>query len=92
MTAWAPTSGPARYGLSFGGPGSPATADSGLTALATPSQGAAQQNRPWSPSSPLFFFGVLGAVTFGFMAVSTSASVRVGHAVATLGGGVGSTK
>ncbi|MFL6144532.1 MAG: hypothetical protein ACJ72N_22050 [Labedaea sp.] len=36
------------------------------------------QSPPWSPDSPLFWFGVVAALTFGLVAVSTS--IRVGPA------------
>lgn len=40
---------------------------------------------PWSPDSPLFWFGALAALTFGAIAFSTS--IRVGPAKASLGVG-----
>lgn len=90
--------GAERYRLGFSGPQNTAAATqaSGLAALPTPAQGYGDEAKPWHPSSPLFAFGCLAALTFGLMAVSTSgsASVRLGKAVATVGGGagVGSTK
>lgn len=69
---------------------------SGLAAIPTPAQSHADEAKFWHPASPLFPVGVVLAVTFGLMAVSTSgtASMRLGKAVATVGGGgaVGSTK
>lgn len=64
---------------------------SGLAALPTPAASHALEAKPWHPSSPLFAFGVVAALTFGLMAVSTSgsASVRVGKTVATVAGGAG---
>lgn len=44
-----------------------------LHSIATPSKAGADQGRLLSPENPLFWFGVLGAVTFGFMAFSTEA-------------------
>lgn len=76
--------------------GASAMQASGLAALPTPAQSHADEAKPWHPSNPMFAFGVVAALTIGLMAVSTSgsASVRLGHAVATVGGGagVGSTK
>ncbi len=84
-TTWAP-SGPGRYGLTQGGPVT--TAPTELSAVATPAEGAAAAGQPWSPTNPLFWFGVIAAATFGLMAVSTS--VRVGKATASVS--LGSTK
>lgn len=84
--------GAERYRL-FGG--TPATAaavqGTGLHALPTPAESYGQEGKPWHPSSPLFAFGVVAALTVGLMAVSTSgsASVRVGKTVATVTGGAG---
>jgi hypothetical protein len=86
--AWSPA-GPERVRLYAGPAQSPAVADSGLTALATPSRGSAAAAAPWHPSSPMFAYGVLGALTFGLMAFSTSGSVRVGKTKLTAGLGVG---
>jgi hypothetical protein len=95
VSAWAPA-GPERFRLYEGGSASAATVNTGLTGLATPAQTYANEAKQWHPSSPMFAFGVLAAVTFGLMAVSTSggASVRLGKTVATVtgGAGVGSTK
>jgi len=46
-----------------------------LHSIATPSKLGADQSKLLSPENPLFWFGVLGAVTFGFMAFSTEAKV-----------------
>lgn len=79
QNGWAPT-GPARYGLA---PEAPATTTpTDLAAVPSPSAGTARELTPWDPSSPMFWIGVLGAVTFGLMAVSTT--VRVGPAKGTL--------
>jgi hypothetical protein len=67
-----------RFGL-HPQPG-PATTE--LTAVPTPAEGAASDVSLLSPSNPLFWFGVIGAVTFSLMAVSTT--VRVGPARASL--------
>lgn len=94
-SAWAPV-GPARLGLYSSGPAAPAANDSGLTALATPSEGANRAGRPFSLENPLLAILGVGAVTLGLIAFSTSGavSVRLGKATATVGGGagVGSTK
>jgi hypothetical protein len=90
--------GAERYRLGFGGPADAVapTQSSGLSALPTPSAAAGDEVKPWHPSSPLFAFGALAALTFGLMAVSTSGgvSLRVGKTVASVAGGagVGSTK
>jgi hypothetical protein len=60
--------------------------------LPTPSGLAAQQVRPLSPENPLFVWAVVAGLTFGFMAFSTSGSIRVGKTTATAGLGIGSTK
>lgn len=86
---WSPA-GPERVRLYGGSVLSPAVADSGLNALATPSQGHADAGKLWHPSSPMFAFGVLGALTFGLMAFSTSGSVRVGKTKLSAAVGVGS--
>lgn len=84
-SAWAPV-GPARYGISP--TQAPTNAPSELHALATPAEGAANSVRPLHPSNPLFAFGAIALVTFGFMAFSTS--VRVGHTKAAVS--IGDTK
>lgn len=89
MSAWAPV-GAERFGL-FDGGGSAATANSGLQALSTPAQTYADETKAWHPSNPLLVLAVLGALTVGFAAVSTSggASVRLGKVKATVTGGAG---
>ena len=83
--AWAPVSPLGRYNLNLG----PATnTPTELTSISSPGEGAAKTAALLSPENPLFVFGVLGALTFGLMAFSTS--VRVGHTTASVG--VGSTK
>lgn len=62
-----------RYGLDPAGRQTPAQSE--LHSVATPGDVAAESH-PWSPASPLFWFGVLAAITLGLAAVSTS--VRVG--------------
>ena len=83
--------GAERYRLGGAAPADQAapTTASGLTALPTPSGFARDEGRPWHPSSPMFAFGVVAALTFGLMAVSTSgtASVRLGKVRATVGAG-----
>ncbi|MCL1872158.1 MAG: hypothetical protein FWF90_17350 [Promicromonosporaceae bacterium] len=76
-TVYAPT-GPARYGLNTAGPKSNATTE--LNAMATPADGVAKTGGLLSPSNPLFWFGVVAAVTLGLASVSTS--VRAGDASA----------
>jgi len=84
---WAPA-GPERYRIYDSAPvQNPAVGDSGLNALATPSQGAAAQASHLHPSNPLVIWGLAAALTFGAMAFSTSGSVRVGKT--TLRGAIG---
>lgn len=78
-SAWAPT-GPARFGLSQGPTHS---AQTELTAVATPGTAGQSQGKVISTDNPLFWFGILGAATFGLMAFSTT--VRVGPATASVG-------
>jgi hypothetical protein len=95
VSVWAPA-GPEKFRLYDGGGASEAVANTGLLAVATPAQAYANEAKAWHPSNPLFAFGVVAALTFGLMAVSTSggASVRLGKTTATLtgGAGIGSTK
>jgi len=90
VSVYAPV-GAGKFGLVAGGAANPAMQNTGMASLATPSAGSADEGKPWHPSSPLFWVGALGVVTFGFMAVSTSgsASVRLGKATATVTGGAG---
>lgn len=46
-----------------------------LHAIATPSKAGADQQSLLSPQNPLFWFGVLGLVTFGAMAFGTEAEI-----------------
>lgn len=87
---WAPA-GPERYRLYDQGIANPTLTGSGLAALPTPAESYADEGKPWHPDSPLFAFGLLGLLTFGLMAFSTSgsASVRLGKATATIGAGAG---
>jgi hypothetical protein len=85
---WAPA-GPERYRIYDTAPQNPAVGDSGLTALATPSAGAANAGKLLHPDNPLVVFGVLAAFTFGLMAFSTSGSVRVGKTTLKAGLGIG---
>lgn len=83
--------GPERYRLFEGAaPAGPAVAESSLASLSTPSEGAQNTVKPWHPESPLFVVGVLGALTLGFAAFSTSGSVRVGKTKFTASVGAGS--
>lgn len=83
QSGWAPA-GPARFGLP-GFSGAPAVAGTGLESVPTPSAGAAAELDAWSPSNPMLILGVLVAVTFGLMAVSTT--VRVGPVKASASAG-----
>lgn len=89
MSNWAPA-GPERFRLFDTAP-LPVATDTGLSTLATPSAGAAQEASMWHPANPLFAFGLLGALTFGLMAFSTSGAVRVGKTTVKTGLSVGAT-
>lgn len=77
-TTWAPGSSD-RYRVA---PTIPSRSPTELHAVPTPAVGAAKAASPLNPENPLFWFGVLGAATFGLMAFSTS--VRVGKATASV--------
>lgn len=76
--------GPGRFGLTHG-PASPATTETRNIATADPDD---FDGRLLSAHNPLAAFAVLGAITFGLMAFSTS--VRVGKTRAALS--IGDTK
>jgi hypothetical protein len=86
-TSWEPLTPEQKYGWR---PPSVAAGQPSveLSAVPSPAVNAAHEAAPWHPDNPLFWFGVLGAATFGLMAFSTS--VRVGKATAVVA--VGSTK
>jgi hypothetical protein len=84
-TTWAPV-GPSKYGMSPGVTSAPPMTE--LSSVASPSKAAQAAGSPLNPDNPLFWFGVIGAVTFGLMAFSTS--VRVGGTTASLN--LGDTK
>ena len=74
-STWAPLSPQEKYGwrppsVSAGQPSVE------LSAVPSPSAGAAAEAQPWHPDNPLFWVGLIGGVTFGLMAFSTN--VRVG--------------
>lgn len=64
---------PAQAIASFHAPGA-STLGSGLVGGESPLE--AHTGQPWHPDSPLFWFGMLAAVTFGLIGASTA--VRVG--------------
>lgn len=73
----------AAYGL-------PSIQDVGATPDATPLASIAtaagdDASKAWHPDSPLFWLGIIGALTFGFAFLSTT--VRVGPARATVSAG-----
>lgn len=76
--AWASPNHASKYGGALAG-GSVASKDE---TAATPSAGPALSIKapPWSPENPLFWFGVVAAVSVGLMGYSTT--VRVGSAKA----------
>jgi hypothetical protein len=63
----------------------PTSAPTELHSVATPSRLGADQARLLSPENPLFWFGVLGLLTFGAMAFSTEAKVGTLHVSASAG-------
>lgn len=87
--SWQPA-GSERFRLYEGAPASPAVAESGLSAMATPSAAAAALGG-LTLDNPLVAFGGIALLTFGLMAFSTSGTVRVGKTKLTAGLGVGST-
>lgn len=63
----------------------PAPAMPGIERSAGPALLEAAGDRPWHPDSPLFWFGVLTAVTLGLIGASTS--LRVGPFKAAVSAG-----
>jgi hypothetical protein len=88
MTMPASTWAPQDPGTKYGFKPQPSSTPSELAGVPSPKEGAAVAAQPWNPSNPLFAFAVIGAVTFGLMAFSTS--VRVGGTKAALS--IGDTK
>lgn len=78
-TGWAP-SGPEKYGIDLNAARTNVTSE--LHAVSSPAEDAANAVLPFHPENPLLIFGLIAAVTFGFMAFSTS--VKVGGAKAAL--------
>jgi hypothetical protein len=75
--------GPLMGAEKWGIPDNPAAnSPSRLSALPAPSAQGAAASKLLNPENPLFWFGALGAVTFGLMAFSTT--VRVGKAPISL--------
>jgi hypothetical protein len=77
--------GPAKFGIPASGPAS--NTPTALASTVTPSERGQAAAKLLSKENPLMALGLLGAVTFGLMAFSTS--VRVGKTSASLN--VGST-
>lgn len=57
----------------------------GLVASAGPELAEGRSDKPWHPDSPLFWFGVLAAVTLGLIGASTQ--IRVGPFKAAVSAG-----
>lgn len=76
--AWAVPNHASKYGGALAG----APVATKVETAATPSAGPAFSSKapPWSPENPLFWFGVVAAVSVGLMGYSTT--VRVGSAKA----------
>lgn len=79
--------GPQSYRLAEG-PASPAVGESSLQSIAAPSEAAAAAGR-FTADNPMVVVAVIGALTFGLMAFSTSGTVRVGKTKLTGSLGVG---
>jgi hypothetical protein len=77
--------GPAKFGIPASGPVS--NTPTALASTVTPSERGQAAAKLLSKDNPMTAIVVIGALTFGFMAFSTS--VRVGHTSASLN--VGST-
>lgn len=78
---WVVPTPAAKYRLDAGAPAS--HVDTPLPSVAGP--GSVSAGPVWHPDSPLFWFGVVAAATFGLLAVSTS--VRVGPVRAAVSAG-----
>ena len=85
MDFGAPLSGPEKFGIPASAPAS--HTPTALASTVTPSERAQAAGKLISRENPYTALMVLGALTFGLMAFSTS--VRVGHTSASLN--VGST-
>lgn len=85
-----PTFGPDKFGATLGG--SAVHPDSTQTTAVLTASPDDHGGHVLHPSNPLLAFGAIAAVVFGLMAVSTSASVRVGHTRAATGISIGDTK
>lgn len=92
MPAWAPSDPAAQFRLNVLSAPAPATADTALNSVASPSLDGAALLKPWSRDNPLLALTLLGAVTLGLVAFSTSGSVRLGKATSGVSLNVGSTK
>jgi hypothetical protein len=82
---WAPPMGPAKFGIPASAPVS--HTPTALASTVTPSERVQAAGKLISRENPYTALMVIGALTFGLMAFSTS--VRVGHTSASLN--VGST-
>lgn len=76
--AWAVPNAASKYGGAL--VGAPAATRDHVAATQAAGPAAAVKAPPWSPDNPLFWFGVLAAVSVGLMGYSTT--VRVGPAKA----------
>lgn len=87
MPGYAPA-GAERFRLYSGGGLNPDVVNSGLAALSTPSQGGADEGRPWHPSSPLFAFAVVTAAAVAAIAYGTGGSAGASFHLGKLKAGV----
>lgn len=93
----APTWGPGKYGTvaaAASGATLPSPNSTQLAAVPSHSTGTLTGTAAdlLQPGNPLVAFGVIAALAFGLMAVSTSVGVRVGHENASAGFKIGDTK
>jgi hypothetical protein len=76
--AWAVPNAASKYGAALAG--APVVSRDHTAATSSAGPSLEIKSPPWSPESPLFWFGILAAASFGLMGYSTT--VRVGPAKA----------
>lgn len=76
--AWATPDAATKYGGALAG--APTVTRDNVAAAQAAGPSLSSKAPPWSPESPLFWFGVVAAVSVGLMGYSTT--VRVGSAKA----------
>lgn len=78
--AWATPDAASKYGGALAG--APTATKDQTAAVTAAGPSLSVKSPPWSPDSPLFWFGILAAASVGLMGYSTT--VRVGPAKAGL--------